>query len=212
MDSRLLRSNKSRQSRSRAGAVLRNENDMVLLHEWLINYKMRGERGGQRKRVYHARSYLNRQTGRIEERREWVRLPSEIRRLKQELAVQHDGEIHPIKNSPMREVLLAVGMAIFNGGKDCPEDIKPKHWRHNIRAAKKRLRHIRLTKDKWVLGEICNAIIRPIRVKGRVRQILCKTCHTPLLIGYYVEGHKVTRKKEFCGDACRMMAERRGPL
>ena len=123
-----------------------------------------------------------------------------------------DEEINAIKNRPMRDVLLAIGMAVFSGRQERPEGMKPKHWRHNIRVAKKLLRERRLTKDQWTLGEICNAIIQRVRIKGRVRQILCKKCHTPILIGYIVSGQKVTRRKEFCSNACRTMKARRGTL
>ena len=104
---------KTHKSRLRSGVVLRNENDSVLLHEWLIISREKGERGGQRERVYHARSYLNRKTGKIETRREVVTRRSEIKRLKQELRVEH-GEIRAIKNRSMRDVLWTVGMAVFS--------------------------------------------------------------------------------------------------
>jgi len=190
--------------------VLRNENDMVLLYERLIISKTKGERGGQRERVYHARSYFNGKTGKRVTRREVVSRPSEIRRLKQELRVE-DEEISTIKNRPMRDMLLAIGMAVFSGRNERPKGIEPKHWRHNIHLAKTQLRERGLKRDQRSLGEICIAIIPPPKVKSRVRQFLCKTCHTPLLIGYYVEGHKITWKKKFCSNACRTMKARRGP-
>lgn len=167
---------------------------------------MRGERGGQRKRVYHVRSYLNRKTGKRETRHNWVRRRGEIRKL-QCLELWGDRQettISAIKDTPMRETLATLGVAIFSGKQERPEGVDAKQWGHNIRLAKKWLRKRRLTRDQWSLGEICSAIIWRRRMNGRVRQVLCKTCHTPLLIGYFVNGHKITRRRKFCEDACKM--------
>ena len=176
---------------------------MVLVREWVVIAKMRGERGGQR--VYHVRSDLNRKTGKRETRRNWVHRRGEIRKLQQELPVERqETPISAIKDTPMREMLATLGVAIFSGKQECPEGVVPKHWSHNIRLAKKWLRKRRLTRDQWSLGDTCSAIIPRRRMNGRVRQVLCKTCHTPLLIGYFVYGHKITRRRKFCKDACKM--------
>lgn len=47
------------------------------------------------------------------------------------------------------------------------------------------------------------------RVNGRLRLAICGYCHTPLLRGFILAGHKLTRRKEFCSDACKMKDNRR---
>ncbi len=192
-----------------------NEKNIFLVHEWLLIEKMRGERGGQRKQVYHVRSYLNRKTDELEKRYDWVRSLREIRKLQRDLPIV-DAEI-PIrymKCTPMREMLAALGMAFFSGNQEAPTGVDPKHWKHNIRLAKRLLKKARLTKARWDLGKICSAIIPRRRAKGRARQILCGgaqakwTCRTLLLFGYFVNGQKVTRRRTFCSDACKMRAAR----
>jgi hypothetical protein len=46
--------------------------------------------------------------------------------------------------------------------------------------------------------------IKRHRIKGRLHQMICKHCRTPILRGYLVGGQKVTRRKKFCSDACRV--------
>ena len=185
-----------------------NKNDLVLRREWLSIVKVRGERGLSR--VYRA-EYINRKTGELEERHCREIGLGEFRKLERVLDVK-DETLRGIKDTSMRDMLLAVGMAVFSGRQERPVGIEPKHWRHNIRLAKTLRRKRRLTRDQWSLGEICNAIIPRLRVNGRVSQILCKACHTPLVFGYFVTGQKVTRRKESCSNACKMMAARRHPL
>jgi hypothetical protein len=50
--------------------------------------------------------------------------------------------------------------------------------------------------------------IKRRRINGRLRQMICGYCHTPILRGFVLEGHPVTRRKEFCSDACKMMKAR----
>jgi hypothetical protein len=47
--------------------------------------------------------------------------------------------------------------------------------------------------------------IKRRRINGRLRQMICDCCHTPILRGFKLDGVKVTRKKEFCSTACRVM-------
>jgi hypothetical protein len=68
-----------------------------------------------------------------------------------------------------------------------------------------------------------------LRIKGVVQQVICGHrvlladnvhgkvrykvhyqggCHTPMLFGFILDGHKVTRRKEFCSDACKMKSAR----
>src|SRR4030095_12512855 len=58
------------------------------------------------------------------------------------------------------------------------------------------------------LGEITTSII-PRRRKKNWRKQLCGWCHTPLLVGYFLDGHQITRAKEFCSDACKMKDNRK---
>src|SRR5262249_31595288 len=50
--------------------------------------------------------------------------------------------------------------------------------------------------------------IKRRRVNGRLCQMICKYCRTPIMRGFVVNGHKVNRNKEFCDDACAINFKR----
>src|SRR5262249_19837635 len=50
--------------------------------------------------------------------------------------------------------------------------------------------------------------IKRRRINGRLRQVICGYCHTLILRGFVLNGHKVTRRKEFCSKACLMSSRR----
>ena len=50
---------------------------------------------------------------------------------------------------------------------------------------------------------VLNSIKRR-RINGRLRQVICGYCHTPILRGFVLDGRKITRRREFCGDSCKM--------
>jgi len=198
-----------------AREALRNENDIKLIgrtfigdvppsfipkaHD-LIVQTVRGERG--------SKQYLLLWRDAIADS-EWYESLSlkDFRKLSATLPVRKRMTV-TVKSTPMDLLLAAIGKAIYEKNKDCPDGMDPDEWRFNLRQARKRLtkRPRRILHD---LGAIYGAIIPHIKMDRRVRQILCKQCHTPMLFGYIVNGHKVTRRKEFCEDSCKMNWERR---
>jgi hypothetical protein len=112
-----------------------------------------------------------------------------------------------VKATPMKLLLAALGKAIYEKKSECPDGMDPKEWRFNLRRAKKQLRKKPRT-SLHDLGAIYDAIIPRQKVNACVKQIICKQCHTPMLFGYMLNGHKVTRRKEFCADGCKMKRTR----
>jgi len=106
-----------------------------------------------------------------------------------------------LKSSHMRDLHAQLALAIYSQDGRCPNGFNQKEWKKNLLRAKDLVGKRRLTAND--LGEITNAIIPRRRAKNWRKQ-LCGWCHTPLLIGYSLDGHKITRAKEFCSDACKM--------
>src|SRR5262249_32609427 len=107
-------------------------------------------------------------------------------------------QLIPLKSSRMNQLLAALGKAIISHNYDCPDGIDPKEWSVNLRHAKSRLKP---NSD----GDVYSKIGGWIKINGRVQQILCSWCRTPLLFGYLLDGSKVKRRKEgFCWNACKM--------
>jgi hypothetical protein len=51
--------------------------------------------------------------------------------------------------------------------------------------------------------------IKRRRVNGKLVQMICRYCHTLIMRGFVVNGHRVNRNKEFCSDACNKNFKRR---
>jgi hypothetical protein len=109
----------------------------------------------------------------------------------------------PIKSTPMNLLLSALGKAIYEGKDACAEGMDPKEWRFNLQQARKQLRKKPST-VLYDLGAIYAAIVPRRKVKGRIKQIICKRCHTPLLFGFILDGQKITHRRDFCGASCKV--------
>ncbi len=77
-------------------------------------------------------------------------------------------------------------------------------WDHNLRWAEKRIRGRR--KNNVDLQQLSFTQVLS-RIRGRLRA--CPSCHTPILVGCIVDGKRVTRRREYCDDACKMRLVRR---
>jgi hypothetical protein len=111
------------------------------------------------------------------------------------------------RGSSLMNVLHAsLADAICDQDECCPRGFSRKEWKGNLLRAKDLIRRRKLASNDG-LAEITLAIIPRRRAKNWRKQ-LCGWCHTPLLIGYFLDGHQITRAKEFCGDACKMNEQR----
>jgi hypothetical protein len=113
-------------------------------------------------------------------------------------------KVVPVKTTPMNSLLAALGKAIYEKNNACPEGIDRREWRFNLRLAKNRLGR----KPRTDLGTIYEAIIQRVKLNGRIKQVVCKQCHSPILFGFHLDGRKITRRKKFCSDSCKMKSER----
>jgi hypothetical protein len=108
----------------------------------------------------------------------------------------------------MRDLHNALAVAIHVESDKCPREFKRREWRGNLDLAKKLWTQ---RGEPSGFGEIASAIIPKRRnvEKPRWRKLVCRSCRTPLLFGYVLDGEKITRAKEFCSDTCRVSAARK---
>jgi len=105
----------------------------------------------------------------------------------------------------MNDLHARLALAIYSRSERCPPGFNRKEWNKNFLRAKSLIEKRKLgTND---LGEITGGIIPRRRAKDWRKQ-LCGWCHTPLLVGYFLDDHQITRAKEFCSDACKMNRRR----
>ncbi len=158
----------------------------------MIISRIRGER---RREVYHAFRELG-------SRRRWLLLVtnrSKIRKLRKELR-EEPRLLTNLKDSAMRRLIANLSLALFTGKADCPNGVDRKEWVYNLRLAKKRIGSQR--GEDHSLGKIVAVLLR--RYRRRKKQDLCRSCHTPILVGYLLDGHKVTRRRKYCDEGCKM--------
>ena len=118
---------------------------------------------------------------------------------------RHRETITTIRSSRMRDLHARLALAIYRQDDCCPHGFNQREWNENLLRAKGLIEKRKLgTND---LGVITGAIVSRRRGVSWRKQ-LCGWCHTPLLIGYSLNGHQITRAKEFCSDACKMNKRR----
>jgi hypothetical protein len=112
-----------------------------------------------------------------------------------------------VGRSRMHNLHNALSVAIYTGSDKCPPEFDRREWRANLGRAKTLWARSGEPSD---FGEIVNAIIPKRRnvKKPRWRKLVCRSCRTPLLFGYVLDGEKITRAKEFCSDYCRVRMAR----
>jgi hypothetical protein len=169
------------------------------LAEYLIEYRRRGDDDSGKEVVYRlehvAPGYENIVT-RLATHSDKVRLHR----------YRHTETITTIGSSPMNDLHARLALAIYSQDERCPQGFNRKDWKKNLLRAKDLIGKRKLTTDD--IGEITTAII-PRRREKDWRKQLCGWCHTPLLVGHFLDGRQITRAKEFCSDACKMNWTRR---
>jgi hypothetical protein len=209
-------------TRSAARAVFGNKNDIEqrfrLVDEWLVARKVKGERG----MTYHlARAWRDLKAPEKRPVVLYTLVPgrSKIKALREELRIEPQTLVN-IEETPMRRLLAALMMAFYKKEYGLPDWADSREWRSNLRLAKQRLKG----KPKTILQDLAlirAAIIPHVRINGGLRRIVCRYCRTPTLVGYVLDGKKITRRftfskktqerNRFCGDACKMKWRRRLP-
>ena len=106
----------------------------------------------------------------------------------------------------MRDLHARLALAIYSQNERCRNGFNRKDWKENLLRAKDLIRRRKLASNDD-LAEITLAIIPRRRAKNWRKQ-LCGCCHTPLLIGYSLDGEQITRGKEYCSPACKMRFRR----
>jgi hypothetical protein len=168
------------------------------LAEYLIEYRRRGDDDSGKQVVYKldhvTPGYVNIVT-RLATHSDKVRLHE----------YRHTETLTMVRSSPMNNLHAALALAIYRQDRGCPDGFNRKEWKENLLRAKDLISRRKLATSD--LGDITGAII-PRRREKNWRKQLCGWCHTPLLIGYSLNGHKITRAKRFCSDACKMNQQR----
>lgn len=73
-------------------------------------------------------------------------------------------------------------------------------WTHNLRWAQRRLKG----KDAAHMSR------DDVLTKLRGRLPLCRCCYSVILVGCRLDGKRITRRRAYCDDVCKMRAQRRG--
>jgi hypothetical protein len=165
------------------------------LAEYLIEYRRRGD-GDSRTEVVYTLEHVPPGYENIYTR---PATHSEKVRLRR---YRHRETITTIGSSPMRDLHARLALAIYRQD----ESWKGMEWEKNLLRAQYLVRKRKAATND--LGEITCAIIPRRRGKSWRKQV-CSWCHTPLLVGYFLDGRQITRAKEFCSDACKMNWTRR---
>ena len=104
---------------------------------------------------------------------------------------------------------LSTALVLHLSGHGIPDDEETQRlkdspdWKHNIQWAERKLKRARSRTKRPIVS-----VADILRVLGHGNR-LCRACHTPVLAGCRIEGHAVTRGREFCCDACKMQIQRR---
>jgi hypothetical protein len=162
--------------------------------EYLIKCQVEGERRTETLYI------LNRITGDHIERRP----ATHAEKVRLHMFVNEETALPDYPSTRMRDLLTSLALAIYMQDDQCPPQFKAREWDENLARAKANAEKRRPALN---LGEITSAII-PRRRGKNWRELVCGACRTPLLTGYVLDGQKITRGKECCGDACRVAKHR----
>lgn len=130
--------------------------------------------------------------------------PLAVRRLLSEgRPVSHSYQVR-IRSSPMNR-LFGDLIAAFGEGLQKPERppeyLSSTDWDYNVRRAQRLLAGKKNRVGPWTASQV-------YRILGRGSK-LCKACHTPMLRGFKLNAQRITRRRDFCDDACKMALGRR---
>ena len=164
-------------------------------------YTVTRDRGSRRREVWVAR---------VDRVGAWSRSSAELvtdratrRRALQAQPASQDQVLQPIPTSVMRQELAELSAALL--GQDpvsaTTRTTTSRDRLHNLRWARRRLQTARRQPWPRDLGEIVGLLERGCP--------LCRSCHTPILVGCCVRKRQVTTRRLYCDDACQMKHDRR---
>jgi hypothetical protein len=104
---------------------------------------------------------------------------------------------------------LATALTLHLAGLKIPDDAAMKRlkespdWNHNLAWAERKLKRARFRTTRPI-----TSVADILRVLAGTDP-LCRACHTPILVGCRIDGHTVSRAREFCCDVCKMQMRRK---
>jgi hypothetical protein len=108
-----------------------------------------------------------------------------------------------LPTSPMRQLLHALAVRLSNLPDASAQQVgDSSDWERNVRWAERKIRRARRSAQFVVaFREILRALARGSH--------LCPNCHTPVLVGCWIDGRRINRARRFCGSPCKMRWVRR---
>ena len=182
--------------------TLCRRNDRLQVKSSNVRIRIRGSRHGD---------VWTRHTFRLGSRRvswsERVTDPEKRRAALRTRDKQIDRIYRPLPTTRMRS--LGMALVLNLSGLEIPDDEETQRlkdsqdWKHNIQRAERKLRRARSRTTRPIIS-----VVHILRVLAHGNR-LCRACHTPILAGCRIDGHTITRGREFCCDACKMQVQRR---
>jgi hypothetical protein len=182
--------------------TMAGRNDRLTLESHVVITRVRGSRQGD---VWTRHTY---RLGRRE--MSWSERVTSRKERRAALATPDTQlERHYLEIPTTRMRRLALALMLRLSGLPIPDDemtrclTASRAWEHNIQWAERKLRRAR-SRTKRPTVSVAD-ILRVLAHGNR----LCRAWHTPILAGCRIDGHMVTRGREFCSDACKMRVQRR---
>lgn len=113
--------------------------------------------------------------------------------------------LRAVPDTPMRTLLASLAAYFSQGTHQIspPPELQPGEWEHNIKWAEKRLRKLFNKSRQPSFADMVMVLSRNC--------IPCGYCATPILRRSRLAGKRITKRRNYCSDACKMKADRRKP-
>lgn len=183
------------------GKFLKKRDDRQGLGERpnIMAVHVRGERGVH---FYYRRQLRFGQWSR--ETRELITDRATLRELCKKTEFVEDSEATPVPLSSTNRLFAGLirvfATEIPDDESSVPEGVSPADWEYNLRRGRALLAAKKNHSGPWTPYEVGMLFARHSRQ--------CAACRTNLILGFRIDGHRITRSRRFCDDACKMKAER----
>jgi hypothetical protein len=158
---------------------------------------------GTRRRRYYVRRGITRGT--------WSSSGLELVRPRGEgRAIRRSGQLatkrkwRPIRVSPMRRLQAALVFALCADWAQADTETQrvseSPDWVRTLAWARRRVSRRLGPQGPWAVPAVMRVL---------VRRRICAACHTPILAGGWLAGKQITRRREYCDEACKMRQVRR---
>jgi len=105
----------------------------------------------------------------------------------------------PIRNSAMRDLWTDLACELSASGARARPVCSPAAWLFNLERARR------------LIGSFVEPVDALGAMASRCSRRACAYCHTPVLVGFRLDGRLITSRSLYCGPACRMRLRRRRP-